>query len=200
MAATECKSDEIQLLSSHCKSVSWHLVTETCREDQRVSAARGYKCCIWANNTVNPKKNIATWTVIAFIVSVICLNVTCVKQSIAITEWIHQLFKADFYLLFFSCQPPGGIFESIESGPSGAEELAFKFALNTINRNRTLLPNTTLTYDIQRINIFDSFEASRKGECEEMESASPGVHLFFFLLDCVFLTYFTHVKNKLIRN
>ncbi|KAG7261337.1 hypothetical protein CRUP_035668 [Coryphaenoides rupestris] len=44
----------------------------------------------------------------------------------------------------------GGIFESIESGPSGAEELAFKFALNTINRNRTLLPNTTLTYDIQR--------------------------------------------------
>lgn len=59
----------------------------------------------------------------------------------------------------------GGIFESIESGPSGAEELAFKFALNTINRNRTLLPNTTLTYDIQRINIYDSFEASRKGMC-----------------------------------
>lgn len=60
----------------------------------------------------------------------------------------------------------GGIFESIESGPSGPEELAFKFALNTINRNRTLLPNTTLTYDIQRINVFDSFEASRKGETE----------------------------------
>lgn len=54
----------------------------------------------------------------------------------------------------------------MESGPSGAEELAFKFALNTINRNRTLLPNTTLTYDIQRINIYDSFEASRKGICE----------------------------------
>lgn len=45
-----------------------------------------------------------------------------------------------------------------------AEELAFKFAVNNINRNRTLLPNTTLTYDIQRINIYDSFEASRKGE------------------------------------
>lgn len=65
-----------------------------------------------------------------------------------------------FFFLFFL----GGIFESIESGPSGAEELAFKFALNTINRNRTLLPNTTLTYDIQRINIHDSFEASRKGK------------------------------------
>ncbi|XP_015802886.2 LOW QUALITY PROTEIN: glutamate receptor ionotropic, kainate 2 [Nothobranchius furzeri] len=69
----------------------------------------------------------------------------------------------------------GGIFESIESGPSGAEELAFKFALNTINRNRTLLPNTTLTYDIQRINIFDSFEASRKA-CDQL---SLGVAAIF---------------------
>uniref|UniRef100_A0AAR2INW9 Glutamate receptor n=1 Tax=Pygocentrus nattereri TaxID=42514 RepID=A0AAR2INW9_PYGNA len=69
----------------------------------------------------------------------------------------------------------GGIFESIESGPSGAEELAFKFALNTINRNRTLLPNTTLTYDIQRINVFDSFEASRKA-CEQL---SLGVAAIF---------------------
>ncbi|XP_052400431.1 glutamate receptor ionotropic, kainate 2-like [Carassius gibelio] len=69
----------------------------------------------------------------------------------------------------------GGIFESIESGPSGPEELAFKFALNTINRNRTLLPNTTLTYDIQRINVFDSFEASRKA-CEQL---SLGVAAIF---------------------
>uniref|UniRef100_A0A8C9STP2 Glutamate receptor n=1 Tax=Scleropages formosus TaxID=113540 RepID=A0A8C9STP2_SCLFO len=69
----------------------------------------------------------------------------------------------------------GGIFESIESGPSGAEELAFKFALNTINRNRTLLPNTTLTYDIQRINVYDSFEASRKA-CDQL---SLGVAAIF---------------------
>uniref|UniRef100_A0A8D0AB83 Glutamate receptor n=1 Tax=Sander lucioperca TaxID=283035 RepID=A0A8D0AB83_SANLU len=50
---------------------------------------------------------------------------------------------------------------------AGAEELAFKFAVNNINRNRTLLPNTTLTYDIQRINIYDSFEASRKA-CDQL--------------------------------
>ncbi|KAK7907724.1 hypothetical protein WMY93_016336 [Mugilogobius chulae] len=68
----------------------------------------------------------------------------------------------------------GGIFESTESGPSGAEELAFKFALNTINRNRTLLPNTTLTYDIQRINIFDSFEASRKA-CDQLSLGVAGI-------------------------
>ncbi|KAJ0061362.1 hypothetical protein NL108_016856, partial [Boleophthalmus pectinirostris] len=77
-----------------------------------------------------------------------------------------------FVFLFSSS---GGIFESTESGPSGAEELAFKFALNTINRNRTLLPNTTLTYDIQRINIFDSFEASRKA-CDQL---SLGVAAIF---------------------
>lgn len=87
---------------------------------------------------------------------------------------VEVLFAAG--LIVFS-QLSGGIFESIESGPSGAEELAFKFALNTINRNRTLLPNTTLTYDIQRINIFDSFEASRKGVWGHVESTFPGVFI-----------------------
>ncbi|XP_066573855.1 glutamate receptor ionotropic, kainate 3 isoform X2 [Amia ocellicauda] len=64
----------------------------------------------------------------------------------------------------------GGIFEQTESPPGpavSAEEQAFKFAVNNINRNRTLLPNTTLTYDIQRINIYDSFEASRKA-CDQL--------------------------------
>uniref|UniRef100_A0A672MWC7 Glutamate receptor n=1 Tax=Sinocyclocheilus grahami TaxID=75366 RepID=A0A672MWC7_SINGR len=68
----------------------------------------------------------------------------------------------------FSCFL-GGIFEQMD-GPVAlvsSEELAFKFAVNNINRNRTLLPNTTLTYDIQRINIYDSFEASRKA-CDQL--------------------------------
>lgn len=59
--------------------------------------------------------------------------------------------------------PAGGIFETLENEPISVEELAFKFAVTNINRNRTLMPNTTLTYDIQRINLFDSFEASRRG-------------------------------------
>ncbi|XP_041114644.1 LOW QUALITY PROTEIN: glutamate receptor ionotropic, kainate 1-like [Polyodon spathula] len=45
--------------------------------------------------------------------------------------------------------------------------MAFKFAVTNINRNRTLMSNTTLTYDIQRINLFDSFEASRRA-CDQL--------------------------------
>lgn len=74
--------------------------------------------------------------------------------------WLNRFF---FFFPFSSPSLPGGIFECVESGPMGAEELAFRFAVNTINRNRTLLPNTTLTYDTQKINLYDSFEASKKG-------------------------------------
>uniref|UniRef100_A0A670I1Z4 Glutamate receptor n=1 Tax=Podarcis muralis TaxID=64176 RepID=A0A670I1Z4_PODMU len=72
--------------------------------------------------------------------------------------------KAYFFVsLFFT----GGIFETVENEPVNVEELAFKFAVTNINRNRTLMPNTTLTYDIQRINLFDSFEASRRA-CDQL--------------------------------
>lgn len=73
----------------------------------------------------------------------------------------HSFFH---YLSVYSvCLFTGGIFETLENEPISVEELAFKFAVTNINRNRTLMPNTTLTYDIQRINLFDSFEASRRG-------------------------------------
>lgn len=84
---------------------------------------------------------------------------------------VQVWFIWQWFLLSF-CVFLGGIFEQMD-GPVAlvsSEELAFKFAVNNINRNRTLLPNTTLTYDIQRINIYDSFEASRKGEwCENIK-------------------------------
>ncbi|NXD93865.1 GRIK1 protein, partial [Chaetorhynchus papuensis] len=67
----------------------------------------------------------------------------------------------------FISVPTGGIFETVENEPVNIEELAFKFAVTNINRNRTLMPNTTLTYDIQRINLFDSFEASRRA-CDQL--------------------------------
>lgn len=70
----------------------------------------------------------------------------------------------------------GGIFEYAD-GPNAqvmnAEEHAFRFSANIINRNRTLLPNTTLTYDIQRIHFHDSFEATKKGEYVDPHCAHP---------------------------
>ncbi|KAG8181235.1 hypothetical protein JTE90_027905 [Oedothorax gibbosus] len=42
-------------------------------------------------------------------------------------------------------------------------ELAFKYAVYRINKDRTILPNTTLVYDIQYVPREDSFHASKKG-------------------------------------
>ncbi|XP_077397178.1 glutamate receptor ionotropic, kainate 1 isoform X2 [Festucalex cinctus] len=74
---------------------------------------------------------------------------------------------ADFWLSWQQVLRIGGIFETLETEPISVEELAFKFAVTNINRNRTLMPNTTLTYDVQRINLFDSFEASRRA-CDQL--------------------------------
>ncbi|XP_051934364.1 glutamate receptor ionotropic, kainate 1 isoform X3 [Hippocampus zosterae] len=74
---------------------------------------------------------------------------------------------ADLWLSWQQVLRIGGIFETLETEPISVEELAFKFAVTNINRNRTLMPNTTLTYDVQRINLFDSFEASRRA-CDQL--------------------------------
>ena len=44
-------------------------------------------------------------------------------------------------------------------------ELAFKYAVYKINKDRLILPKTTLEYDIQYVPKDDSFHASKKGEC-----------------------------------
>lgn len=50
-------------------------------------------------------------------------------------------------------------------------ELAFKYAVYRINKDHSILPNTTLVYDIQYVPREDSFHASKKGK------------VFFYLLN-----------------
>ncbi|TMW48059.1 hypothetical protein DOY81_006864, partial [Sarcophaga bullata] len=54
----------------------------------------------------------------------------------------------------------GAIFS--ESQKLSATELAFKYAVFNINRDKALLPETSLLYDIQYTNELDSFHACKK--------------------------------------
>lgn len=57
---------------------------------------------------------------------------------------------------------PGAIFT--EDQKNSSVELAFKYAVYKINKDRDLLPNTTLVYDIQYVPRDDSFRTSKKGK------------------------------------
>ena len=50
--------------------------------------------------------------------------------------------------------------------------MAFKYAVYRLNRERTVLPNTTLVYDIQYVPRDDSFRTSKKGDCRSYLSSS----------------------------
>ncbi|CAB3384932.1 Hypothetical predicted protein [Cloeon dipterum] len=64
-----------------------------------------------------------------------------------------------------SALPPviriGAIFT--EDQKDSSTELAFKYAVYRINKEKTILPNTTLVYDIQYVPKDDSFRTSKKG-------------------------------------
>lgn len=44
-------------------------------------------------------------------------------------------------------------------------DLAFKFAVDKINKDQHILPKTTLIYDIQYVKAGDSFHANKQGDC-----------------------------------
>ncbi|XP_017488759.1 PREDICTED: glutamate receptor ionotropic, kainate 2-like, partial [Rhagoletis zephyria] len=56
----------------------------------------------------------------------------------------------------------------------GPSELAFKYAVYRINKDRTLLPNRTLVYDIQYVPKDDSFRASKKA-CNQLSSGVSAI-------------------------
>ncbi len=60
-------------------------------------------------------------------------------------------------VLFFS---PGGLFDM----PDQVQEVAFRFAVDHVNLDRSVLPDTRLTAQIERIPAQDSFYAAKQGE------------------------------------
>lgn len=54
----------------------------------------------------------------------------------------------------------GGLFEAGDE----ALELAFKYAIERVNADKKILPNTKLVAKVERLEKADSFQASRKGK------------------------------------
>ncbi|XP_066598284.1 glutamate receptor ionotropic, kainate 2 isoform X3 [Prorops nasuta] len=66
----------------------------------------------------------------------------------------------------------GAIFT--EDQKDSSSELAFKYAIYKINKDKTLLPNTSLVYDIQYVPKDDSFRTSKKA-CKQLSRSVQGI-------------------------
>ncbi|XP_046446543.1 glutamate receptor ionotropic, kainate 2-like isoform X4 [Daphnia pulex] len=100
----------------------------------------------------------------------------CRTRSAAITAFVVV------YLLFATVQPSGGLPPVIKIGAIMTEEQRgsqteqlFKYAVERINRDPELLPNTTLIYDIHYVDREDSWHASKKA-CLQVQQ---GAHAIF---------------------
>ncbi|KAG5331039.1 GRIK1 protein, partial [Acromyrmex charruanus] len=61
-----------------------------------------------------------------------------------------------------------------EDQKDSPSELAFKYAIYKINKDKTLLANTTLVYDIQYVPKDDSFRTSKKA-CKQLSRSVQGI-------------------------
>ncbi|XP_045024646.1 glutamate receptor ionotropic, kainate 2 isoform X2 [Daphnia magna] len=100
----------------------------------------------------------------------------CRTKSAAITAFFVS------YLLFATVQPSGGLPPVIKIGAIMTEEQRgspteqlFKYAVERINRDPELLPNTTLIYDIHYVDREDSWHTSKKA-CLQVQQ---GAHAIF---------------------
>jgi len=57
-----------------------------------------------------------------------------------------------------------------EDQREGPTEVAFKYAIYRINKDSSILPNTTLLYDVQYVPRDDSFHTSKRGQCTRREN------------------------------
>jgi hypothetical protein len=78
-------------------------------------------------------------------------------------NYVHLKWASDTCVALFS----GAIFT--EEQKDSRAELAFKYAVYRINKDKHILPRTTLVYDIQYVPRDDSFHASKKGRTGDTE-------------------------------
>jgi hypothetical protein len=89
----------------------------------------------------------------------------------------------------------GAIFT--EDQKDSSTELAFKYAVYRINKDKTLLPNTTLVYDIQYVPKDDSFRTSKKGTISRIISIRENWYVVFVTKNS---HYFYHWDNEVSLN
>lgn len=76
------------------------------------------------------------------------------------TVGICQIYITEIFVLVI----PGGLFEPENEG----QALAFKYAIEKLNVNNNILPQTLVIYDVQEVLTHDSFHASKKGKHPEV--------------------------------
>jgi hypothetical protein len=69
-------------------------------------------------------------------------------------------FSLDDFLINKYVFVPGGLFHPADD----RQEVAFRYAVDRINADRTILPRSRLSAQIERISPQDSFHASKRGE------------------------------------
>ncbi|XP_015923374.1 glutamate receptor ionotropic, kainate 2 isoform X2 [Parasteatoda tepidariorum] len=85
---------------------------------------------------------------------------------------VYLWYSSDHVVCLPSTLKIGVLFT--EDQKESPTELAFKYAVYSINRDRSILPNTTLIYDIQYVPKDDSFHASKKA-CLQVSSGVSAI-------------------------
>ena len=91
-----------------------------------------------------------------------CLCLTFFTLGFLTHHYYHYLLPIARIIFLTSSFLSGALFT--ENERDGPTELAFKYAVYRINKDRALLPNATIVYDIQYIPKDDSFHAAKRGE------------------------------------
>lgn len=116
-----------------------------------------------------------------FMQSMACLTsfVSVIKQEKRrgrMSPWFNN-HKSNLFYFFVGDCCSGGLFHPGDD----SQELAFRYAVEKINRDKTILPRSKLTAQIERIPPNDSFHASKRGKvCTNIEIIHETIYSFRF--------------------